>query len=332
MRVGFFGDGPWAHDALEKIQDSNEYSVAFVVARYPNPDPVLKEKSERYCLPFYCVKNVNSPDFVGLVKDKKVDVNVSMSFDQIIRVDLRESADKGFLNCHAGALPFYRGRNVINWALINGEQRLGVTVHYVDDGIDTGDIVNQRFIAIGDDDNYSTILDRAVVQCSEALVEALSLAKRNEIRPRIQNEIHPEGTYFGTRTWGDEWIDWSWDSERIWNFVRAITIPGPGARTIHRDRQIAVLEAALVPARVNYIGKEGQVVGRVKDGVIVKVGDSVVRIKKLHYVKADGNPGEKLERLPRVGESLGRDSNVEIDRLTERLRRLEERLDAVEQS
>ena len=332
MRIGFFGDGPWAHDALEKIQESDEYSVAFVVARYPNPDPVLKEKSERYSLPFYCVKNVNGPDFVELVKDHKVDVNVSMSFDQIIRVDLRESSEKGFLNCHAGALPFYRGRNVINWALINGEQRLGVTVHYVDDGIDTGDIVSQRFIAIGDDDNYATILDRAVVHCSEALVDALSLAKRDEISPRKQSEIHPQGTYFGTRTWGDEWIDWCWNAERIWNFVRAITIPGPGARTIHKDRQIAVLEAALVPAGVNYIGKEGQVVGRVKDGVIVKAGDSVVRINNLHCVKPDGTLGEKLERLPRVGERLGRDSNAEIDRLTEKLSRLEKRLEAVEQS
>ena len=71
-----------------------------------------------------------------------------MSYDQIIKEDLLKLPLKGFINCHAGALPFYRGRNVLNWVLINGESEFGITVHYIDEGIDTGAILLKKELNI----------------------------------------------------------------------------------------------------------------------------------------------------------------------------------------
>ena len=64
----------------------------------------------------------------------------------------------GTINCHAGKLPFYRGRNVLNWAIINGESEFGITVHFIDDGIDTGDIIKQKTYPISLNDDYKSIL------------------------------------------------------------------------------------------------------------------------------------------------------------------------------
>ncbi|WP_197740079.1 formyltransferase family protein [Vibrio taketomensis] len=68
---------------------------------------------------------------------------------------------------------FYRGRNPLNWALINGESKFGITVHYVDEGIDTGDIVEQRLYSITQEDNYQTLLDKAINECANVLFSAI---------------------------------------------------------------------------------------------------------------------------------------------------------------
>ena len=81
-----------------------------------------------------------------------------MLVDQILEPAIIEMAPEGFINCHAGALPFYRGRNVLNWVLINGDDRFGVTVHEMEEQIDTDDIVLQRFAEIEASDDYASPL------------------------------------------------------------------------------------------------------------------------------------------------------------------------------
>ena len=77
------------------------------------------------------------------------------------------------INCHAGKLPFYRGRNILNWALINDEKEFGVTVLYMDEGIDTGDIVLQKTFPITEMDDYSTLLNRAYQECASLLFQSI---------------------------------------------------------------------------------------------------------------------------------------------------------------
>ena len=146
---------------------------------------------------------------------------------------------------HAGKLPEYRGRNIINWAIINGETEIGVTVHLVDHGIDTGDILLQRILPIAWTDTYGDVLDRVVRDDSRA--------RRREPRPdrertrRSRGRRAPGGTYFGGRRDGDEWLDWSQSSADVYNKIRGITHPGPGARTMLGDRPVIIWRAAYDP-------------------------------------------------------------------------------------
>jgi methionyl-tRNA formyltransferase len=281
VRIGYFGDGPWSHRALDRILNINELEVVFIVARFESGDPVLRSYAERLDIPYYLHHDVNQESFIELIGKHDADIYVSMSFDQLIRKGIMDSVPKGFINCHAGALPYYRGRNTLNWALINGEKQFGVTVHHMDEGIDTGDIIIQRFAEISDDDDYASLLGKAVSLCAEILPEALLHIARGEERRVKQQSIDPVGFYCSRRKAGDEWIDWSDTSEKIHNFIRALTSPGPVARTIVKGRKLAVIRSELVDGAPVYMDKPGRVVGRCENGVIVKTGDTSIKITEV---------------------------------------------------
>lgn len=305
MRIGYFADGPWAHKALDRIlQFPSVFHVVFIVPRYDRADPVLREYSERLKIPFITGEDVNAPEFIERIRPYNADINVSMSFNQILKKDILTAAPKGFINCHAGALPFYRGRNILNWALINGEEKFAVTVHYVDEGIDTGDIILQRFAKIGPEDDYSTVLDKAIGLCAEVLPEALSLiAGGREVRTS-QSSIHPVGFYCSRRKAGDEFIDWSLTSRQIHNFIRGITLPGPGARSYLNGGQIAVLSSEIIAGAPDYIDRPGTAVGRDGDGVVVKTGDNTIKITSVADILRDGGLGKSKKPDIKIGACL----------------------------
>lgn len=324
MRIGYFGDGRWAHRSLEYIIDAPKLRIAYIVARHNNPDPVLKQQADNLNTPFFTPANVNDASFLEELATFEPDVNVSMSYNQILRTDAIKAAPQGFINCHAGALPFYRGCNVLNWALINGEERFGVTVHYVDEGIDTGDIIAQRFGPIAPSDDYGSLLDKAVELCAEVLLDALHDLHRGEACRTPQGTIHPTGFYCSRRQEGDEWIDWTWPSTRIHNFVRGIAPPGPGARTMLNGDPIVVLQSELVPQPPAYLDRPGTVVGRDGKSVIVKTGNTTLKVTRI----ADWNGDIANPRPPNlhIGTLLGQNLQHEVHRLRNRVRWLERRL------
>lgn len=294
MKIGFFGDGPWAQRALPLIHELPGVETEFVAARFAAPDSSLREQAESLGIPFLAHRDVNAHEFLATLDSYGLDLLVSMSFDQIFGAGALEATPLGIINCHAGALPFYRGRNPLNWALINGENRFGVTVHHVDSGIDTGDIILQRFADIAVDDTYRTVLEKAYTLCADTLCDALRAMADGTATRIPQSSIDPVGFYCGRRRPGDEWIDWSWGSSRVHDFVRAISSPGPCARARTGDRIIALVQSELIEDAPAYIGTPGEIVGRDAAGVIVKTGDSTVRLVAVAELKDDGTKGKTM--------------------------------------
>ena len=147
MRIILFGDGAWAANSLERL-NRDGHTVACVVVRAITSDEALEDSAKDLGILVHRPSNVNDPDFLTAISEIKPDLNLSISYDQILRTSLIGLAPLGFVNFHAGKLPYYRGRNVINWALINGESEIGITAHHIDEGIDTGDIILQRALPI----------------------------------------------------------------------------------------------------------------------------------------------------------------------------------------
>lgn len=301
MRIGYFADGPWAHEALYKIIEQG-HEVCFITPRYETKDAVLKRIANEHGIPWIVERNVNSREFIHLVKNFRCDILVSMSFNQIIKGDLLNASRLGFINCHAGALPYYRGRNPINWALINGEKKIGVTVHYIDEGIDTGDIITQDFIDIFPDDDYGTLLQKGFLQCAKSLCASLSSIESGSFYLKRQDSIHHSGFYCTKRVPGDEFIDWSESSEDIHNFIRAITKPAPGARSKSLRHDILIYKSRVPTDACIYKGVPGEVVGVTEEAWVVKTGTSVLEVFKEHVERFDKQ--DDNVRL-RIGDRIG---------------------------
>lgn len=282
MRVGFFGDGPWAIKTLEEIYNLRDLSLAFVVGRWPHADQQLKNFAEKQAIPFYSVQNVNSSVSLGKFSSLGADIFLSVSYNQIFKRDALKIPEMGIINCHAGKLPYYRGRNVLNWALINDEKEFGITVHYVDEGIDTGDIILQEVFPISDDDSYQSLLSRAYEGCPVVVKNAL-IQLRDGYALRIkQSDIHPTGFYCPGRSEGDEWIDWSLPARDIFNFVRALREPGPGARSLVKGAKVIVQNSEIIEQAPIYKAIPGSVLSVEDTGILVKTGDSFIRLTEWH--------------------------------------------------
>lgn len=278
MKIGYFGDGPWAHKAFERIIDDNSLEIKFVIVRYDLQDNVLIELARKNNIPVELSENINSEEFIIKVKEYEVDLFVSMSFNQIFKSTLINMPKYKTINCHAGKLPFYRGRNILNWALINDEKEFGITVHYMDEGIDTGDIILQEVYPITDEDDYGTLLKRAYIGCADVLYKAIKMVQNKEVIPIKQTDIDPVGMYCGMRQAGDEVIDWNQTSRDIFNFIRAVTKPGPGAVSWINGTQIIIYRAKLIPGARSYKNIVGQVLGKTSEGFLIKTKDTVIEI------------------------------------------------------
>jgi len=283
ITIGYFADGPWAQEAFLRINADSSMKIRFICARFDKPDQKLRQLAAENDISFLTHPNVNSTEFMQSISSYDCDIFVSMSFNQIFRLPILNTPIMKTVNCHAGALPFYRGRNILNWALINDEDSFGITVHYVDAGIDTGDIILQRHFAITDNDDYASLLDRAHTGCAEVLYDALKMLQGCEIEPIRQESIDPVGFYCVQRKEGDEAINWHWSSRRIYNFIRAICRPGPMARSSINGREVKINRARMVEGAATYTGINGSILGVEEDGFLVKTDDSFIKIIEWEY-------------------------------------------------
>jgi methionyl-tRNA formyltransferase len=278
LKIGYFADGPWSHKAFEKIIIDSELEIAFLVPRLDTKDQMLRIYAEKYNIDYLHPVNVNSDDFYNKAKTYNCDLFVSMSFNQIFRNRIINLPILKTINCHAGKLPFYRGRNILNWALINDEKEFGITVHYVDEGVDTGDIILQRSYPIAEDDNYGSLLETAFTECASILYKAIKQIQEG-INERIpQDSIHPVGSYCGKRGQGDEIINWNQDSRTIFNFIRSISRPGPRATTRISESLVKINRAQMVENAPTYKNTPGQLLLKTEKGFLVKTLDSFIEI------------------------------------------------------
>ena len=294
MKIGYFADGPWGHNALDKLLDDETIEIAFIVPRNDTKDEYLKKKAKENAIDYLCPIKVNSDEFYELALQYNCELFVSMSYNQIFRKRIYSLPKYGTINCHAGKLPYYRGRNILNWALINDEKEFGITVHYVDDGIDTGDIILQRTYPITDDDNYDTLLQVAYRECPNILYDAIKQIQSKTATRTIQDNISKHGLYCGMRQVGDEVINWNQTSREIFNFVRSICKPGPMALTNVEHVAISINKVKYIPDAPIYKGTVGQVLAILDGMPIVKTKDSYIGIEE-YYSDKKIKVGDRLK-------------------------------------
>ena len=280
MKVGFFGDGRWAYNSLKALLKNKNMNIKFVALRKNNPDQSLIKLAKQKKLKFYIFKNVNNNFTFNIIKKMKIDIIVSVSYNQIFKKKLIDHLKLGIINFHAGNLPFYRGRSPLNWAIINGEKFFGITVHYVNEGIDTGDIILQKKFLINDNDDFKSILTKVYKECPKILMKSLQLIKNNKVKRVKQNNLSKKGSYFRKRLLGDENIDWNKSSREICCFIRGLCKPGVMARSFINNKEIKINKVYKKFKSSSKRILPGTIIKVFKRSFFVKTGNSSIGVKE----------------------------------------------------
>lgn len=244
MNILFMGGHELGAKTLEHLINNNINVVGVVVSKNDNDwYRGVDEIAYKFNLNLYEEKNINDQIFLNKIKSLNLDLIVCVNFDQILKKDIINLPTIGCINTHASLLPKYRGRAPLNWAMINGEKYSGVTVHFIDEGIDTGDIILQEKIKIDEDDYICDLLNKVKNIYSKIVlnaIRALESSNLNLIKPDLS-----KGFYVNKRTQDDGEIDFSKPSKDILNFIKAISKPYPGAFLYHNNKKIIIWRARL---------------------------------------------------------------------------------------
>lgn len=252
---------------------------------------------------FVPARSVSEGNLPPAWRSSEIDLILLVSWRYKLAPAIYERARLGAYVFHDALLPEYRGFSPTVWALINGEDHTGVTLFRISERIDAGEIVDQRRVPIGPDDTIAEVADRvtaAYLQLLERNVAEL-LAGTASSRPQDERLA----TYTCKRTPADDRIDWTAPSKRIYDLVRAVTAPYPGAHTRLGERKLRVWSAAVTANTPNYVGRiAGQVCEVTPNGVIVLTGDGALTLKEVQW--DDGPRAAAPEVLKTVGQTLGR--------------------------
>ncbi|MGY2113258.1 methionyl-tRNA formyltransferase [Nocardia gipuzkoensis] len=275
MRIVSFGFQTWGRKTLQALIDS-EHEVVLAVT-HPASEQSYKaifsdsveELAREHGIPVHLTERADA-ETIDLVKRVEPDVIVVNSWYTWMPAELYNLPPHGTLNLHDSLLPKFTGFSPVLWALISGASETGLTVHRMDEGLDTGDILVQRSIPIGPTDTGTELVLRGMELIPGALGEALAALDSGTAVWRPQNKV--ERTYFHKRSERDSRIDWTWQAEDLERFVRALSAPYPRAFTHYRGERIEVLAARVSEAR--YGGTPGRVIVQEGGGAVVTGADA----------------------------------------------------------
>jgi len=257
----------------------------------------VRRLAEEHGLPVFAPERLDA-DWVKRLRAWQPDFLFSFYYRRLLPAAVLETARRGALNLHGSLLPRYRGRSPVNWVLINGERETGVTLHYMVARADAGDIVGQRRVPIADDDTEYSLYGKQTAAATELLREMYPRLCAGTA-PRIPQD-HTRATYCGGRRAADGVIDWTRSAREIYDLVRAVTHPYPGAFTGWRGRQLLIW-AAQIEASDGHPRPPGIVVGT-DHGVVVQAGAGRVRAVRVQLTGEDETEGGAWARQHGVAE------------------------------
>ena len=230
-------------------------------------------------IPVHTPDDPNVPAFVGEVRGLQPDLIFSFYYRRLLCPTLLAIPRLGAINLHGSLLPTYRGRAPINWVLVHGEATTGVTLHHMDAWADHGDIIAQRGVPIAIEDTALTLSRKLTAAARSLLAEMYPLIAAGRA-PRTPQD-HGAGTTFRRRTPGDGLIDWARSAWQIYNLIRAVTHPFPGAFTFWDGRRV-FLWCALPPGTQACGRPPGTILGVGEGGgLTVATGHGILEVTRI---------------------------------------------------
>ncbi|AKF94451.1 methionyl-tRNA formyltransferase [Brevibacillus laterosporus] len=284
-RILFMGTPDFATQSLEALI-TNGYQVVGVVTQPDRPvgrkrvltPPPVKELALRHGLPVYQPEKIRESEAVQSVLDAtRPDLIVTAAYGQILPVSLLEAPKHGCINIHASLLPKYRGGAPIHASIINGEKETGVTIMYMVQALDAGDMISKVIVPIEERDTAASMFEKLATAGADLLIETLPKLLKGEITPEPQN--HEEATFAPNIKRENERLDWNKSAREIYNQVRGMN-SWPVAFTTFEGKVWKVWWAEVVEL-AGQLATPGTIIGRTEDGLIIACGAGSIILKEI---------------------------------------------------
>lgn len=284
MRVIFMGTPDFATGTLEEIVKAGHEVVGVVTqpdkpkgrGKTMMPTPV-KETALKYDLPVYQPKKVRESEFVELLRSLNPDVMVVAAFGQIITKEILDMPKYGCINVHASLLPAYRGAAPIQWAVINGDKESGVTIMQMDEGIDTGDMIEKAVVPIAEDETGGSLFDKLSHTGAKLCVKVLKdLEEGTAVREKQPEESTTPYAKMIDKKMGE--VDWKKSAKEIEQLIRGLN-PWPSAYTKLHGKTLKIWKANVLSETSQM--NPGQIARVTKDGFAVQTGQGILEIQEL---------------------------------------------------
>ncbi|MGN1032325.1 MAG: methionyl-tRNA formyltransferase [Intestinibacter sp.] len=283
MKILFMGTPDIASGCLEKLI-KEKYDVIGVVTQ---PDKQVgrgkkivfspvKQVAIENNLPVYQPERAKEEAFVKEIKDLNPDVVVVVAYGQLLSKEFLDIPKYGCVNVHVSLLPKYRGAAPINWVIINGEEKTGVSTMFMNEGLDSGDIILQSEFKLDDEITAGELHDWMTLEGSKLLCDTLDLIKEGKAPRTPQN--HDEFTYAPIMDKNLGHVDFSKTAREIHNLVRGVN-PWPSAYTTYMDKKMKVWKTKILDEKSTK--EPGTILKVDKEGIRVSTKDKVILITEI---------------------------------------------------
>ena len=304
MRIALIGQAGFGADVLKGLLAKGRQVVGVFCPpdRGSKVDP-LKEAAQEAGVPVFQPPRMKDPEAYDQMVSLNPDLAVLAFVTDIVPGKVLDVPKIGSICYHPSILPKYRGASAINWAIINGESRSGLTIFWVDAGIDTGDILLQKEVEIGPAETTGTVYFNKLYPLGvEAVIEAVDLIAAGKA-PRIAQD-HSKATYDPPCDEKVAGLDWGKPGREVFNFIRGCD-PQPGATTTFKGEKVKFYNAKFLEEA--HQASPGEILEVTDKGLKVAVKNGAVligrfRTKELGKVKA---PEFIQARQPKAGERFG---------------------------
>lgn len=221
--------------------------------------------------------DINDSAFVEKLKDIDIDLIVVVAYGQILARKVLSIPDKGCINLHASLLPKYRGSSPIQQAILDGNKFTGITTMFMDEGLDTGDIIYQKKVKIKENYNAGNLHDKLADEGAKLLLKTALDLKKDSIQTIKQSE--DDASYTQKISKDDGLIDWEKSGQYLYYFIKAMN-PWPGSFTYLDNKLLKIFEVEVLNKNTKY--QPGTIVSTdPEDGLFIQTGDGLLKVKKL---------------------------------------------------
>jgi len=282
LNIVFMGTPEFAVPSLDMLMAEGYHVVGVVTQpdkpqgrkKVLTPTPV-KAAAERHGLPVFQPVKLRDPEAVARLAEWKPDLIVTAAFGQILPKAVLDMPVRGCVNVHGSLLPKYRGGAPIQRSIINGESVTGVTLMYMAEGLDTGDMISRVEVPITDEDTSGTMFAKLSEAGSKLLQAEMPRLIAGETTAVPQND--EEASYARNLTREDEKMDWNRTSRELFNQIRGL-VPFSGAFTMW-DEQVFKVWAACNPDQVANEASSVSDAGQAEPGTVLQLNKSGIEIK-----------------------------------------------------